>query len=245
MSEGHHFLISPTNISGNQFWLNGSEGFHLSHVLRLGVGDEIFLLNSHGNAHRALIEKIESGVVSGTIRQTITEYHESRTRLHLGFGILKGSKLDLVAQKATELGARSLTPLIMKHNVRPGINRARLDRIASSAAKQCGRGHIPVISEPVPFDEWCANVASGCSAATDNSDTSIPIWEWLSGCPNNTGNVWLTVGPEGGYHEEEIALISESGIPSVSMGPRQLRSETAAISALAICDSFFSARTVQ
>ena len=84
ISERHHFLISKKNIRGNRFELNGSEGFHLSRVARLKVGDEIFLLDLHGNAHRGTIETIHTGVVSGTILDKTEQY-----RGHRGAGDLR------------------------------------------------------------------------------------------------------------------------------------------------------------
>jgi len=84
-------------------------------------------------------------------------YHYGKFN-HLGIGILKGSKMDTVVEKGTELGVHSFTPLRMRHNVKLTINLERLKRISKSAIKQCGRGFLPVISPPVDFQSWCDSV---------------------------------------------------------------------------------------
>ncbi|MFQ6673619.1 MAG: RsmE family RNA methyltransferase [Fidelibacterota bacterium] len=236
----HHFLIQPENIIGNRFELNGSEGHHLAHVARLGVGDEILLLDRLGTAYGGKIEDIHGGIISGIILKTVEEYHEPTTAIHLGIGNLKGSKLCTVVEKGTELGVRSITPLSMAHSVKKGINRERLGRVAESAAKQCGRGRIPVVRRITPFDEWCAKLSPEDGVLTHDSDSSIPVQQWLKSRGAGSGEVWLTVGPEGGYHPDELDLAAERGLSHVSLGPRRLRSETAAVSAIALFDIFFS-----
>ncbi|MEE9166951.1 MAG: RsmE family RNA methyltransferase [Candidatus Neomarinimicrobiota bacterium] len=239
-SERHHFVISSRNTNGKCFTLDGTEAHHLCRVARLGVGDEVFLLDLTGSAHRASIETIETGVVSGRILETRENYHESLPRLHLGTGILKGANMDTVVEKGTELGVYSMTPLTMKHNVKKGFRRERFEKIAESATKQCGRGHVPAIMEPMPFSEWCFRLKSKCAAVADNSVTSIPFREWLGNQRKELGDIWLTVGPEGGYHEEELKVITKNDLTRVSLGPRRLRSETAAVALLAVCGIHFS-----
>jgi len=240
MTERHHFLISSDHIKGKRFELNKNESFHLNHVSRLSKGDEIFLLDLQGDAYRGCIQKIEEGTISGFIEDRIEQYQESTTRLHLGVGILKGTKMEMIVEKGTELGMFSITPLIMKYNVKNTVRQERLERIAKSAIKQCGRGYLPSILESISFDEWCSNLTPEFAVVTDNFKTSIPIWEWLSRYNHDIDDIWITVGPEGGYHHEEQKVIQETGLSTISLGPRRLKSETAAIAVLAICDNFFS-----
>lgn len=244
-SERHHFLISSTDVRGNRFRLDGSEGHHAARVARLGEGDEIFLLDRRGRAYRATIHRIRTGIVEGSIGETLENYHESMPRVHLGIGILKGENMDLVVEKGTELGVYSITPLIMKFNVKKLVRLERLTRIAESAAKQCGRGHVPVISDPVSFEQWCSRRQGQCAAVMDHSDGSISVDEWLDTCGSDMDDVWLAVGPEGGYHKTEIASVLQAKTARVSLGPRRLRSETAALAALAICDTRFATRRKQ
>lgn len=242
--ERHHFIVSARALKGGRFTLDGTEAHHLSRVARLDVGDEIFLLDLQGNAHRASIEEINNGMVSGIIHETEKDYNESIPRLHLGIGILKGANMDMVVEKGTELGVNSITPLAMRYNVRRGFRRDRFERIALSALKQCGRGRVPTISDPIPFSEWCSRLSNKDAAVADSSASSVRVQEWLGNREGNVRDIWLTIGPEGGYHEDELKVISQNGLASVSLGPRRLRSETAALALLAICGAYFAERSV-
>ncbi|MFQ6676552.1 MAG: RsmE family RNA methyltransferase [Fidelibacterota bacterium] len=242
-AERHYFVIDPEAVTGgDRFSLNGTEAHHLSRVARLHVGDEVILLDGKGNAHRGIIDAMEKERVSGRVLETMKEYHEPAVRIHLGVGNLKGSRMNTVAEKGTELGLWSLTPLIMKYGVKRGINVDRLRRVAVAAAKQCGRGRVPEVNRGRSYGEWCRNLPSEQSMIASNSPGSVPIHEWLDGVDNGVSDVWITVGPEGGYHADEERLAARCRIPFVTLGPRRLRSETAAITAVALCDTYFSNR---
>ncbi|MFQ6615597.1 MAG: RsmE family RNA methyltransferase [Fidelibacterota bacterium] len=242
-SESHHFVVRPEDIEGgDRFRLNGEEAHHLSRSARLKVGDEVFLLDGRGNARLGTIDRMEAGEVSGTILETLPQYHESAVRIHLGLGNLKGSRLTMVVEKGTELGIRSLTVLVMRYGVKKGVNLERLDRVALAAMKQCGRGRVPELTASQTYEEWCANLPPQQSMVTLDSPDSLTLREWLDGVESSVSDVWITVGPEGGYHPEERRLAAHRGIPFVSLGPRRLRSETAAIAAVAACETFFSGR---
>ena len=242
MTERHHFILSDNQIKGKHFHLNGGEGHHLSHVARIGVGDEVYLIDTRGRAYRAAVDSVGEGGVNGSILDVIEDYHEPAVKIHLGIAILKGARLAMVAEKGTELGVASVTPLILKRNVKTGVNRNRLANVARSATKQCGRGRVPIINEPASLGEWCLGMKAGCAALLHNSDSAKPMADWLRQMPDHISDVWLTVGPEGGFDDEELQSVSQSGIEAVSLGKRRLRAETAAISAMTLVDHYFAFR---
>ncbi|MDP6592779.1 MAG: RsmE family RNA methyltransferase [Candidatus Marinimicrobia bacterium] len=240
MAERHHFILSDNQIEDGRFHLNGDEAHHLSNVARIGVGDEVYLIDTRGKAYRAAVDSISEGAVRGPILDMIQGYHEPTVNIHLGIAILKGARLDLVSEKGTELGVASVTPLILKRNVKKGVNRNRLTNVARSAAKQCGRGRVPEINEPASLSEWCQKMKAGCGALLHNSDAAKPMVDWLRNLPDSTSDVWLAVGPEGGFENEELQPVLQLGLEAVSLGKRRLRSETAALSALTIVDHCFT-----
>ncbi|MDP6396333.1 MAG: RsmE family RNA methyltransferase [Candidatus Marinimicrobia bacterium] len=241
MSERHHFLIDPQRITRDTFFLNGSEGHHLRNVVRLGEMDEIYLLDRKGKAYRSIIENVESTEITGRVVEVIQDYNSPSVKLHLAIGLLKGSKIDEVAKRTTELGVTSITPLLMQHSVKKSLNRERIMRVIESAQKQSGRGRAPDINDTVDFDEWCSAVPHQYSAYADQSPEAVPLNRWLEST-SETEDLWLLIGPEGGFHEDEISSMKEYEIPAVSLGQARLRSETAAIAASAVILEFHHAR---
>jgi 16S rRNA (uracil1498-N3)-methyltransferase len=140
----------------------------------------------------------------------------------------KGGRMDLVVEKATEVGVTSIVPLLTQRGVvspREGkVGRWR--RVAEAAARQSLRLSIPKVSEPVPFSEAVSRV--GERGVLLHNDTGVPPVEAVVGSP-----VGLLVGPEGGWGEDELRLAGDAGMPLGSMGPYRLRSETAGIVAVA------------
>lgn len=241
MTERHHFLIDPKCIKDDRFVLNGSEGHHLKNVVRLGVGDEIYLLDQKGNAFRSIIDKVAAVEITGHVEETITDYNSPAVRLHLAIGLLKGNKMVEVAKRATELGVFSITPLLMKHSVKRNNNRERLLRVMASAQKQCGRGLIPELRTSMRLVDWCQKSPVEFKAFTHPSLDSIPLNRWLNSI-KDTEEISLLVGPEGGYHKDEIAILKRQEISPVSLGNTRMRSETAAIAAAAVSLEYFHAR---
>lgn len=240
MTERHHFLIEPQRINENEFSLNGSEGHHLKNVVRLKVGDEIFLLDQKGNAYRSVIEEV-GNQITGHVEEIIPDYNSPSIKLHLAVGLLKGNKMVEIVKRAAELGVTSITPLSMKHSVKKGVNRERLKRVMESAQKQSGQGKAPKLNATVSLDDWCKTIPVQNSAYAHPSPEALPLNSWLQSA-KDADDVWLLVGPEGGFHKEEIAVIEEFGIPAVSLGWSRLRSETAATAAAAITLEYFHAR---
>ncbi len=244
MTEIHHFFVKQKTIQNDHFILDKNESHHLYRVARVNLGDAVILLNGEGAAYRAVVRDIDDNhLISGTIHESIKAYHEPGVKYHLGIGILKGDKIDLVVEKCTELGVASIAPLMMKHNVKQQVNLERLEKIARSAVKQCGRGYLPEIHPLMEFYTWVNLMRKGNGIVTQIGQNNVSIWQYLTDLPENLDDIWITIGPEGGFHTTEIDLINKHKIPFVSMGQRRLKSETAAIAAMSVLDTFFNRRS--
>lgn len=224
----NRFFADARGIAGDMAWLEASDAHHALKVLRLGVGDEFTLMDGQA-LYLARITHIAEGVGCRIVRPLPSP--EARLRITLYQGLPKGDKMDLIVQKATELGAAAIVPVAMNRCVvrltgkDAEKKRERWRKIAREAAKQSGRAVVPQVYAPVPlaklaFDSplvipWEEERALSLAAYR----RSHPALEALS----------LLIGPEGGITPEEIA-----GLPGqpVTLGPRILRTETAGLCAL-------------
>lgn len=234
MAERRHFIIHPDRLSGNRFVLNGDEGHHAARVTRLRIGDSITLLDTEGPAYAGVVEKVGGDRIEGRIVEKIEHYHEPSVSIHLGIGMLKGSKLDTVVEKCTELGVSSITVLNLKKSVKRNVNLERLRRLSISAMKQCGRGLMPDISSS-GLSRWIGQDSGGEKFVMHEKAESGPLVSHLEAAPTD-GLIWLAVGPEGGFSQDELEILEEAGFIQSSIGPRRLRSETAAITSVAIAE---------
>jgi 16S rRNA (uracil1498-N3)-methyltransferase len=230
------FVDNETPVVEQQLTLSKEASKYLTRVLRRKAGDELVIFNGDGNNYAATLTS-----VSSQSEVTITNCHTNPTEspLHITLvqSLAKGSKLDLVIQKATELGVNRITPISAERSVMQ-IDEQRLQKrlqhwrgIAVSACTQCGRSVVPTIDAPVETGKWL----SGNSAATlmlhpggTQSISDITITD--SQCQ-------ILIGPEGGFSDSEVALATSANIQLVSCGPRILRTETAGFTALSILQS--------
>lgn len=230
------FFIDSSNIDGSTAIITGSEALHLQKVLRMGVGDKISLFDGKGHIYLAVIEEVSKKSIHATILETKRAI-EQEPYLHLGIGLLKGAKMDLIIQKATELGANTISPFISKHCAIHEKSNTRLERwekIALEACKQCGR---PIPPEITPIYDFKAILTDG-----KKHDKKIIFWEkeqtaGLGEC-FSTGeslrSVFALIGPEGGFSKDEISRAAAAGFKPVTLGQRTLRAETAVLAAISI-----------
>ncbi|MBI3753507.1 MAG: 16S rRNA (uracil(1498)-N(3))-methyltransferase [Deltaproteobacteria bacterium] len=218
--------------------ITGRELHHLKHVLRLKKGDHVILFDGKGHESFGDIESVGKNEACITVRKKSEALREGHLDITLAQGLVKGEKMDLIIQKATELGVSRIIPFVTSRTIpkieseQPAKKMQRWQRIAMEAAKQCGRSRVPGVEEIKTFAE-----------VLDGWGDYIKIIPW-EGEGRNTlkdilrskrsaGSVVL-IGPEGGFSDAEIAEAKERGFVSVTLGPRILRTETAAISVLAI-----------
>jgi 16S rRNA (uracil1498-N3)-methyltransferase len=203
------------------------EGRHLVEVLRAGVGDRFTVFDE---SREALAEVVDLGPpVRYRILEERRPEREVGVEVVLYVALLKGDKLSEVVRAATELGATRIQPLITRHSVPKEMGEGKLRRlkvIAKEAAKQSGRLRVPEVLPPIPL-KAVPEVEQGLVA---HVGARALVREVL----DLNRNLSLAVGPEGGFAEEEVALLEERGFAPVSLGRRILRAETAATALLAI-----------
>jgi len=232
----HCFYIEPP-VDGVAA-LPGDEAKHAAKVLRLRPGDGVCAMDGAGHRWDAKIETVDGGV---TVRLLdALPSNEAPVRVTVYQGLPKADKLDLLAQKLTELGVAELVPVRMARCVaklddRDGAKRAeRLQRISDEAAKQCRRGVPMQIGAPV---DW-----RGAMERMRAHDLTLIPWEDARGRRvkevwydhSDAGDIGIVIGPEGGMSEEEVDALRGLDALTVTLGPRILRTETAAIAAAAL-----------
>ena len=236
------FFIDPADISGTKAVITGSEARHIITVLRLDPGQRIHLFDGTGGVYVAEISRTGRGEVEATILERGREKQGQGPRLHLGQALVKGGKMDLIVEKATELGVAAIHPFVSRYcTIRPDAEQQqrrleRWQRITLAACKQCNRPLPPDCLAPVPLDQLLATAGG--------YDLKIIFWEeeksrTLTGLfagAGETGPVSLLalVGPEGGFSEQEVLQAIAAGFSPVSLGRRVLRAETASLTVVAI-----------
>jgi len=227
-------FLPPQSIAGDRARLTPEAAHYLRDVLRLLPGAELELFDGAGGTYPAEVEEGLSTLRLGPRR-------EARPKLELWLlaALSKGEKMDLTVQKATELGATRIAPFPADRSVvriDPGkaAERAlRWRRIAEEAARQCGRSEVPSVASPSPLAELLAAIPEGFARFAFH-----PGGEPLADATGGAA-VAGVVGPEGGLSPEEVLACERAGARSVSLGPRILRAETAAIVAVALLQARF------
>lgn len=207
-----------------KLWINDRQlATQILRVLRMRVGEELVLFDGLGTDKLYKIIEVEPEAVC-LEHVTDVEPKVSSRHIHLGFSLLKKDKSEWVVQKATELGATHIVPIISDRTEKTGFDKERMEKIAVEASEQCGRSFLPEISEPRALrevvDEYQANMP--VLVADMGSDT----WQ------GSGDTVLVLVGPEGGWSENERALFSERALLHIGLGDYTLRAETAAITAV-------------
>lgn len=226
---------------GQRLTVEGSAGNHIVRVLRLRVGDELTIFNGRGGEYGASIEEIRRDTVRVSVREHRNEERESAFDLTLAQGISRGERMDWVVQKATELGVTRIVPVFTERSVvhldeRQAAKKVQHWRgIAVSACEQCGRNVVPEIVAPVTLYGLLEKpLGTGISLLL--SPTAQRRIVDIDGSPPGAT---VLIGPEGGLAQTEHDAALRSGYSSVRMGPRVLRTETAAVCALTLLQQKF------
>ena len=223
--------------TGSILDIDAEKARYLGRVLRLRVGDSLVIFNGTGTAYGADITAFSRSSAALTVRDAITVASESPLKVHLVQGISRGERMDFVVQKATELGVKRITPLLTERGIvklddrRAEKRRQHWQKVAASACEQCGRVRLPLLDAPVRLDAWL-----GAKPNHIESDVVLRpgAEQSLAEIDMPATKVCILVGPEGGFSDAEYQLTEAAGFTAVSMGPRVLRTETAAAAALAI-----------
>jgi 16S rRNA (uracil1498-N3)-methyltransferase len=218
--------IAPDTI------VTGDEFHHSVRVVRLRVGEDVELFDRNGNAARGVVASIERERAVIAAGEALPS-RESPLAMHLAMAVIQLEKFELVLQKATELGVRSIIPLVTERvELRPerySGKSERWERILFEAVKQCGRARVPSIEAPARFADVLQR--GGAKILFDADADPSPVGQ--------LDEVTIFIGPEGGCSDDELALARERGVLFQRLGPRRLRAETAAIAALSVTGSRF------
>ncbi|MFQ5649600.1 MAG: RsmE family RNA methyltransferase [bacterium] len=227
------FYVEPERIARGRLHLNRAESHHLSHVLRRGPGDRFAAADGQGAVYECEVVTIDKGTVVASICGTIARLGEPEFLLTLAVAIPRREKLEWVVEKGTEVGVSCFVPLTTERTVAvaKSVKEARCQKIALAAMKQSRRSILPPVRKPQPFPAFLSCVSEEIRLIAHEEVTGATVRRVLkparSQTPAKTGV--LCVGPEGGFTGEEIALARACGFIPIGLGPRRLRTETAAI----------------
>jgi 16S rRNA (uracil1498-N3)-methyltransferase len=233
------FFVPAAQINQSRAVLTGPEFHHLRHVLRLNLGDSLTLCDEHGREHRGTITSLSP--TNAEISLTASSLSDAGGfSLTLAQGVLKGQKMDLVVEKATELGVQCIVPFFSVFTVaqlpteRRAERVARWQRLAQSAAKQSG-SPVPQITSPQAFVHLLAALPAGVSKVLLYEKERLLTLKAFAQTHPTFSSLCVVVGPEGGFAAEEVEQAQGAGFQIVGLGTRTLRAETAGIVAVALC----------
>ncbi len=227
--------------------LSADQVHYLKNVLRRSEGDELRLFNGRDGEFAAKIVELKKKMGAAQVGEKIRE-QEAEPDLTLCFAPVKRGPLETIVQKAVEVGAARLQPVITERTVAPKLNIERLQAIATEAAEQCGRLSIPSVGEPMKFakllEEWPPERRLlFCDEAGDDENAewggregrALPVLEALKNADSNSEGWAVLTGPEGGFSvSERTELRAKPFVTAATLGPRILRADTAAIAALVL-----------
>ncbi len=238
----HCFFVPAALLQENEVTLTDQLAHQLSHVLRLSRGEHVVLLDGLGGAYEAELQEVAPHRATARIVKKSFPRTEPRLRLILYQALPKGKKMDWVLQKGTELGVSAFVPMttersIVQNPARIGKSRiARWQRIVTEAAEQSGRAYLPQVMPVQQFVDVCQQAPEGALALVASMGADVcprPLRQALEVTPFPQ-EVWLFIGPEGGFTLGEVQSARQAGMIPISLGPRILRTETAGLAAAAI-----------
>lgn len=229
-----YFFVDPKDVHDRVALVRGDEFKHLSRVLRKKEGELVVLLDGEDHWYEAVIQLIDKTHAECEILELKRRVNEPKIDITLAVSLLRNpARFDVLIEKATELGVRTIVPLLCERTIPRNEKHARLEKIALAAMKQCGRSYLPKVLELSPLADALA-IGGKYSLRLiphEKTEQSQFIGAVLQHHTNLT-SVLIVIGPEGGFTDSEITLANKCGCVPISLGPRRLRAETAAISAV-------------
>ena len=235
-----HRFFEDVRDARAEICLTGDNAHHAERVLRLRAGEEFTVCDGRGTDYLCALSRYESKTAVASVLSQAPSTAEPPAPLVLFQGLPKADKMELILQKAVELGATRIVPVVMERCVvkLSGKEQAKAERwqkIAEAAAKQSGRGCVPAVSMPLSLAESAAEAQKlGCCAVAYENEQTQSLRAFLDVNKEKARSGFgVFIGPEGGFEPAEIARLADAGIASVSLGKRILRTETAGLYALA------------
>ena len=237
----YNFFVNDDCRQGDRYIISGADHNHIKNVLRMKVGDTI-LISANGKSDLCEIETIDNDEIIAPIIEEDYQNTELPLQIHLFQGLPKTDKMELIIQKAVELGVYSITPIEMRRCIvklddkKKKSKQTRWQSISESAAKQSKRNLIPEINETISYKAAldAAKELDLLLVPYENEDGILSTKEALKEL-KKAKSVGIIIGPEGGFDEGEIEAAKNAGGRIISLGKRILRTETAAITAVGMC----------
>ncbi|MDP5187312.1 MAG: 16S rRNA (uracil(1498)-N(3))-methyltransferase [Alishewanella sp.] len=226
-------IYTPQTLSVNQtLWLDDDAANHVSRVLRMQTGQAIQLFNGDGFNYNSNIVDVSKKQVQLQVVAQQANPVESPLSIHLGQGISRGDRMDFAIQKAVELGVTEITPLFTERcgvkldGERLAKRNEQWQKIAISACEQSGRSVVPRVHQAISLAQWLAQQTKELKLTLDpRASATIKTL-----CPAQT--IRLVIGPEGGFTDAEVIATAQAQFTGIQLGPRILRTETAALTAI-------------
>lgn len=237
----HHFFVTPEQVRENQIWIQGADVNHIKNVLRMKIGEELEISDGNNQKYLCEIASVETDSVCALIKENLVSDTELPSKLYLFQGLPKSDKMELIVQKAVELGAYEIIPVATKRAVvklddkKAAKKVERWNAISEGGAKQSGRNIIPKVTHVMSYKEALTyakqlDVVLIPYELAESMEETRQVIEAIK--PGQT--VGIFIGPEGGFETEEVELAIEGGAKEITLGKRILRTETAGITALSI-----------
>jgi 16S rRNA (uracil1498-N3)-methyltransferase len=235
-------FISDKLRSGAELGLGSEQARYISRALRLRSGDTLSVFNGEDGEFTASVTAVAQDSVVLQLQSHVATATESPLKVHLVQGISRGERMDIIFRKATELGVKRITPVLTDYSVvkldaqRAARRRDHWQSIAESACEQSGRIRPPLVDPPISLNSWFGDRAR-------ETDTDLILQPGataaLASIARPATKVCLLIGPEGGFSDSEYEDAAAADFRAVALGPRVLRTETAALAALAVVQSLW------
>lgn len=225
-----HFFVSPKDIQNDRFRILGPDAKHIAAVLRKKAGDVLSFFDGADHSFTGQLETVSAKEITGKILET-RPAPVSRARLKLIQGLPKAGKMDWIIEKGTELGFAEFYPVMTQRSEsdlkKVQAKADRWSRVARAASEQCGRGDIPVVHEPMSWaDLWKKLPEKVLGFIPWESEEKTGLRESVD---KKVRDIYLLIGPEGGFTSQEVSQAQSRGFHPITLGPRILRTETAGL----------------
>jgi 16S rRNA (uracil1498-N3)-methyltransferase len=224
-----HVFYTP-DITSNEYTLNDEESRHCNKVLRLNLGDQVFLIDGRGGFYEAEISVTGKKLVTLQVTKAQQEYQKRNHHLHIAVAPTKNiDRLEWFLEKATELGIDEITPIICERSERKIVKEDRLFKVITSAVKQSLQAYHPVLNQATSLSDFLktpqegTNMVAHCVAGEPR--------QYITELIQPHGRYTILIGPEGDFSPNEIATTLSSGFLPLTLGNNRLRTETAALAA--------------
>ncbi len=236
-----HFFVTPSQVKEEGIYIEGSDVNHMKNVLRMRCGEELVVNDGNNRRYRCAVDGYEEDKVFLRILEEKTVDTELSSRIYLFQGLPKQDKMELIVQKAVELGAYQIIPVstrrsVVKLDEKKAQKKAeRWQQIAVSAAKQAGRGYIPEVAPVVSYRQAVERAKElDVILIPYELERGMRATKEIIEAVRPGQSVAVFIGPEGGFEKDEVELAVSCGAKAVSLGRRILRTETAGLAALAV-----------